>query len=430
VSAGGGESTQITEFDTERGDNSHRHPRLLPGGTHFLFMARTGRGSESGQPVVIGSLDDPDNHSVLMHSPTAVEYASGHLVFPRDRTLMARPFDPASLQFTGDAFPVAEDVTLLAPGTVVGVFSVSQEGTLAYQKGGGAGLARLVWRGRQGEELGVLGEPDLYDEVELSPDGNTALVTVMDPLRGTEDIWKFDIDRNLRTKFTFDPGFEMSISPTPDGDSLVFTRGTAGRYAICQKEIGGAGEANVLLDLEIDMYPSSVSPDGERVVIYRGGETSNWDIWILPLTGSMEPFPQTDFAEREGSFSPDGRWLAYQSDESGRAEIYAVPFPGMERKWQISVGGGSWARWGPDGREIIYLAPDGTLTGVELEVREGGLVPGEVHPLFNIARSDEGNYIWAQSPDGSRFLVLDPISGGDSPAINLVVNWLDEERRP
>jgi Tol biopolymer transport system component len=287
-----------------------------------------------------------------------------------------------------------------------------------------------VWRDRDGLETGVLGEPDLYNEVRLSPDGKRALVTVTDPVRGTDDIWIFDIARNLRTKFTFDPGFEMSIAPTPDGKALMFTRGTQSSYAIHRKAIGGAGEGEVLLETEIDAYPSSVSPDGQHLVFFRGGEQSNWDLWILPLSGATEPFAliETDFAEREGTFSPDGRWLAYQSDESGRAEIYVVPFPGMERKWQISTHGGSWAGWSPDGREIIYLAPDGTLTAVEVEVQDGGLVPGAAQALFSAGRPSEGNAIWAQSPDGDRFLVLEPASGGEIPAITVAVNALSGSR--
>jgi len=258
VAEAGGKSTPVTEFDADRKDNSHRHPRFLPDGQHFLYVARSASGSSEGHAVMIGSLDGSEDR-VLFRAPTGVEYASEHILFVRDRTLMAQPFDAGELEFSGDAFPIAEVVTLLAPGTVVGVFSASQNGVLAYQAGEGQeGSFRLVWRDREGNELGTVGEPGSYDEVHVIPGGELAAVSLEENSAGTGDIWVIDLRRNLFTRFTFDPGYESGLTPTPDGKALFYSAQKRGVYALMRKEIGGSGEGEILLESTTEMYPSVV----------------------------------------------------------------------------------------------------------------------------------------------------------------------------
>ncbi len=427
VAETGGESTPVTEFDADRKDNSHRHPRFLPDGQHFLYMARSASGSSEGHAVMIGSLDGSEDRA-LFRAPTAAEYASEHILFVRDRTLMAQPFDAGKLEFSGDAFPIAEVVTLLAPGTVVGVFSASQNGVLAYQAGEGQeGSFRLVWRDREGNELGTVGEPGSYDEVHVIPGGELAAVSLEENSAGTGDIWVIDLRRNLFTRFTFDPGYESGLTPTPDGKALFYSAQKRGVYALMRKEIGGSGEGEILLESTTEMYPSSVSPDGEHLAFHKGGDDSSWDIWILPLSGETEayPFIQTEFGEAFAMFSPDGRWLAYMSNESGRPEIYVMAFPESGRKWQISTSGGQAARWNESGSEILYHATDGTLTAVRVEPRDGGLLIGEATPLFNTRLQPSGSHFWALSPDGENVLVMETISDHDAPNLSVVVNWLE-----
>ncbi len=427
VSEAGGESTPITEFDADRKDNSHRHPRFLPNGRHFLYMARSASGSSEGHAVMIGSLDGSQDR-VLFRAPAAVEYASGHILFVRERTLMARPFDAGKLEFTGDAFPISEAVTLLAPGTVVGVFSASQNGVLAYQAGEGQdGSFRLVWRDREGKELGTIGEPGSYDEVHVIPGGELATVTLEENSAGTGDVWVIDLRRNLFTRFTFDPGYESGVTPSPDGETLFFTAERNGVYTLLKKEIGGSGEGEVILESTTEMYPSSVSPDGENLAFFKGGDDSSWDIWILPLSGETEasPFIETEFGEAFAMFSPDGRWLAYMSNESGSPEIYVTAFPKPGRKWQISTSGGQSPRWTENGSEIVYHASDGTLIAVRIEPRGGGLLIGEASPLFNTGLQPSGQPLWALSPDGERVLAMETVSDHDAPNLSVVVNWPD-----
>ena len=378
--------------------------------------------------VLVGSLDG--SSTVLpLRSPANVEYASGHLLFARDRTLMARPFDVSTLKFSGEAFPVAEDVTLLAPGTVAGVFSASQNGILAFQRGrGGGGGLRLMWRDREGRELQPVGEPGSIDELQLSPDGTRAMFGLTDAGSGTQDIWIFDLRREVASRFTFSPGFEGGLAPTPDGKMLYFTTETSGSFILQRKDIGGSGNGEVVLESASDVYPTSFSPDGASLALTWGGEGPGYDIWILPVSPGAEPYPliQTPFDEQAGMFSPDGRLLAYQSDESGRPRSILTVFPQLGGKWQISSGGGMWPRWRQDGREILYHAPDGTLMAVPVEAAGGGLVAGAATALFNTGLQPGGSYNWALAPDGERILVTEPVAGSDSARLSVVVNWLDQ----
>ena len=429
VPEAGGESTPVTEFDAERDDNSHRHPRFLSDGDHFLYMARSASGTTEGHAVMIGSLDGTEDR-LLFRAPTGVEHASGHILFIRDRTLMARPFDAGRLEFSGDAFPIVEAVTLLAPGTLIAVFSASQNGVLAYQVGSGQDdNYRLVWRDREGNELGKVGEPGSYDEVHILPGGELAAVSQEETGAGNGDIWIIDLRRELFTRFTFDPGYETGVTPFPDGQSVFYTSDNGGEYRLVKKEIGGSGEGEIIFESTDEMYPCSVSPDGDNLAFFRGGEATNYDIWILPLSGDAEPYPfiATEFIEVFPVISPDGRWLAYQSDESGAPEIYVTAFPEPGRKWQVSTDLGQAPRWSEDGSEILYHAPDGTITAVGIEPRAGGLLIEEAKPLYNTRLQPSGYYFWALSPDGERILAMETGTEHDAPNLSVVVNWLDEK---
>ena len=243
---------------------------------------------------------------------------------------------------------------------------------------------------------------------------------------GTSDIWVVDLRRNLFTRFTFEPGYELGLTPTPDGKAIFFSLQKNGVYALVKKEIGGSGDGEVVYESTTEMYPSSVSPDGTALALFKGGETSSFDIWVLPLDDEGEPTPfiATGFNDVNAMFSPDGRWLAYQSDESGRPEVYVTAYPDRGRKWQISTEGGQGPRWSHDGSQVLYQSSDGSLVSVLVEPRNGGLLIGEAETLFNTMIQPTGSYFWDMSADGETVLAMEAVSNREAPNLSVVVNWL------
>ena len=422
VSENGGESSPVTVVNAERKEDSHRHPRFLPDGRHFLYLARVGGGS-ADNAVVVGSVDGGEGR-LLLRSPAAAEYAAGHLLFLRERTLMARPFDAGRLEFEGEAVPIAEDVRLVAAGTALAVFSASANGVLAYEPGGAATTRRLVWRDRAGKELGGLGEPGDYFDVRLSPDGSLAFVTRGEQSGGNADVWIYEAARNLGTRLTFDPADEWGGAWAPDGRSVVFASNRDGNYDLYRATVGASAADEPLLVSDRLKYPGSFSPDGTLFAFTRDDPETSLDIWILPMDGKGEPYPflQGPYSQSVGRFSPDGRWLAYHSDESGRLEVYVAPFPGPGRKWQVSTRGGSWPEWRGDGAELFYQASDGTLTAVSVETRREALVIGAPQALFPFDLADT-NFKYTVTAGGQRFLVVEPVGPRHSQPLTVVVNW-------
>lgn len=340
---------------------------------------------------------------------------------------MAQPFDAPRLALTGDAFPIAEQIQIQPEDPPpLGVFSASGTGVLAYQTGSAAGDSRLLWFDRSGRQIGALGDRAGYDSVALSPDGTRAAVSLLDPSSGTYDVWLYDVARGVRTRFTFDPGNEMMPIWSPDGGRIVFNSTRKGRRDLYQKASSGAGPEEVLLEGGFDKYAYSWPPDG-RYLLYNSTvehPRTGVDIWVLPSFGDRKPFPflQTPFNEGLAQFSPDGPWIAYQSTESGRSEVYVAPFPGSGGKWQISPAGGSWARWRRDGREIFYLAPDNKLMAAAVNGRGAGFEVGAVQPLFE-TRPKIARLGYDVSADGQRFLVNTLVEEATSAPITVVVNW-------
>lgn len=340
---------------------------------------------------------------------------------------MARSFDADRLRFTGEPFPVADDVTLLAPGTVAGVYSASQSGVLAFQQGrGGGGTLRLVWKDRAGRELGTVGQAAGYDDIQLLPGGRQLAAGLTDSAGSARDLWIFDLERDVASRFTFSPGFETGMTPSADGATLYFSTETGGTFALHRKQIGGSEDAEVLLESSSDLFPSGASPDGRLLALTVTHSGSGYDIDLLPLAEPGEPYSliQTPFDEQGATFSPDGRWLAYQSNESGRQEVYVTPFPGLGRKWQISTAGGMLPRWRSDGRELMYQAPDGTVMAVAISVAGDDLAAAAPVALFNTGIQPSDFPTWAISPDGQQVLIIEPVVGSDTTRVTVVVNWL------
>ena len=422
VSESGGTPTPVTTFDPDLKEDSHRHPRFLPDGRHFLYLARVNGGSPDNG-IMVSSIDGgPSN--LLVRSPAAAEYASGHLLFMRDGTLMAQPFDPSRLELSGEASPLAEDLDLVAPGTALAVFSASVNGTLVYQTGGSTAARKLVWRDRDGRVTGSLGEEATYWDLSLSPNGDQAAVNVSGP-SGSADTWLYDISRGVGTRLTFDPHDEWGLAWSPDGRTLAFASDRQGHYDLYSIAVGGTEPEQVLYASETTKVPASISPDGQLLLFAEQNRDTGWDLWLLPLEGERTPRPfiNTRFDQPVAAFSPDGRWVAYGSNESGRMEVYVVPFPGPGRKWQISTQGGSWPQWRRDGREIFYRGPAGTIFATQVEARGDTLTVGMPKSLFVLQTPESSNQRYAPTADGEHFLSIEPIAAQARSPLTVVMNW-------
>ncbi len=423
VSEKGGEAVAITKLDVARGDDSHRHPRFLPDGKHFVFVARSQKAVHDGHPVLAASVDGGPE-KVLVNSPGTAVYASGHLLYLREATLMARPFDAARLTFTGDAVPVADRILMPAVGTAIGVFSASDNGVLVYQTARGELTSRLQWLTRDGKPDGTLGDPAAYRTVTLSPDGKQAVTVVRDLAVGTHDLWILDVARGVRSRFTFDPADDISPVWSSDGRAIVFSSNRKGHYDLYRKSLDGSSEEEPLLVSAADKYAATWPPGGASLLYFETAKDVGVDIRTLALDGSgkSEPWQRTRFNEIPDPISPDGRWLPFSSEESGRWEVYVTSFPRAGRKWQISTEGGAYAYWSADGQEIIYHDLGGMVRAVPVTVRGENLEVGLPVSLFRSSGPSPFGPEFSPTADHQRFLV---VGEGQKPnaLLDLVVNW-------
>ena len=422
VGAAGGAVSPVTKLDAVAGETSHRVPWFLPDGKHFLYVVwKIGTNQVT---IRIGSLDSPDVSLLLQDADSSAVYAEGHMLFLRGTTLMARPFDAGRLAFAGDAVPAAAPVqaSITAPGAKA--FSASSNGWLVYAGGAGAAESRLTWFSRSGMRQGVLGDPGNILSIHFSPDRKRAAVTISDG--GSNDIWIYDVQRGLSTRVTSDPALDDNEVWSPDGNSLFFRSNRKGVFGIYRKAADGSGTEQSIYEDSLNKFPASFSPDGKFLAYQTYGDpkTGN-DIWILgdPLgprgRSKAFPFAHSEFLEVDPQFSPDGKWIAYQSNESGRPEIYVAPFPGPGGKRQVSTAGGSRARWRPDGKELFYIGPNQRLMAAGIAAKGGSLEVGKIEALFG---GLTGSY--DVSTDGQRFLAVVPPEGKVQEPLTVVQNWM------
>src|SRR5215469_2088669 len=424
VSDSGGTPTPATALDAKRGETTHRFPCFLPDGRHFLFMSGTPFAPRENSPNAIyaGSLDSTETKRLVYTHASAI-YAAGHILFLRQNTLMAQPFDSKRLEFTGDAFPIADPV-LEDTGTMRDVISGSADGTVAYAEGSTGVARQLVWVDRNGKEVSKIEGQETYSDPAISPDGKKLAYTLES---SGFDIWSYDIGRRLKTRLTFgSASSQANLSQvwSPDGRWIAYTCVKAGKFSLCKKPSDGSGSEEVLLEGDEQLrYLDSWSPDG-KFLLYREPQQGVYSVWVLPLTGEGKPYPflQSQFPHNYPSFSPDGKWLAYCSRESGEYKVYVVPFPGPGGKWQVSPETGCTPHWRRDGRELFYLGFDNKLMAAEVKANGSSFEVGSIRALLDARTySNVGSY--DATADGQRFVVVQPT---DQPgaAIALVVNGL------
>ena len=435
VSSAGGSPAPATELDASKQEYSHRFPFFLPDGRHFLYLAQAMRaGQIGGEEVCIGSLESKERRSLFransnpVFAPAAPGAASGHILFSRERTLLAQPFDARRLRLSGEAFAVGEQVQYFA-NFGFGVFTASDNGILAYQASGAGSITQVVWLDRSGKQLDVLGPPADYLRPRLSRDGRRVAIDVGDPQTGRFDIWIYDLARRVSTRFTFEAD---SVFPIwwPDDSRIVFQSNRKGQSALYQKVSSGTGNEEFLVQEGGLKVPTDLSSDG-RFLAYHviDNKTKTWDLGLCSVAEKKTSvFLSTPAAEVNGRFSPDGRWIAYQSDESGTVEVYVQPFPGHGGKWQISKAGGTQPVWNRNGKEIFYVSADNKLMAVDVKA-DSGFEAGPPRALFEVHLKSVNGWKYDISPDGQRFLANVVIGEVRSNPITLVLNWAAETKK-
>jgi Tol biopolymer transport system component/predicted Ser/Thr protein kinase len=421
VSAEGGTPTVAVKADASRKETMVAWPEFLPDGRHFLYEAQGQK--QEDHMYRVGSLDSKETRA-LAPAQSLVTYAPpGHLLFVRESTLVAQPFDAKAMKTTGEPVPLAEHVGTIATG--LARFSASRNGVLAYRTGESG--SRFLWFDRDGKELSAVGDPGEYGDMMLSPAGDRLAYVLNDARAGRADIWIRDLARGASSRFTFDPATDILPIWSPDGKTIVFSsdRG-GGQFDLYTKAAGGGGQEQPLFQSDELKLASDWSRDGRYIAFQSRGKKTNFDIWILPTFGDRKPilFLQTPFNETRAAFSPDVRWLAYQSNESGRPEVYVQNFPGPGGKWQVSTAGGVEPAWRADGKELFYAALDSKLMAVDIprgETFQAGVPRALFQASVSPTRNVRSHYL--PSADGQRFLLFAPLGRESMVPTTVVVNW-------
>ena len=439
VSSSGGDPVPATVLDPLRQELSHRHPAFLPDGRHFFYVAISTQAQKNG--ILIGDVQakpDRRNFLRLMHGDARVSYAPpGYLLFLRNNDLVAQAFDTRRFELQHEPFVLTDHV---AQGRVrhTSDFSVSSNGVLAWRTQSG-GSRQLAWFDRSGKQLDGLDARDYDFNPSLSPDGGRIAVSRLDESigpqfagrqTGVENIWFLNSAHGGATRFTFGAGTQWSPIWSPDARRVVFGLDRAPEYGLYLKQASGAGSDELLLKTSELSVPTDWSRDGRFIIFSQLASNGKWDIEVLPLVGNRKPIPlvQTDFDERYGQFSPDSRWVAYSSDESGRFEVYVRAFTEgghvSAGKWQVSSNGGYSPRWRADGKELYFNALDGKLMAAAVKSRET-FDAGTPEVLFDTGHPSDLSYrdfYYDVRPDGQAFLISRLLRS--APSINICLNCL------
>ncbi|MGI8783069.1 MAG: protein kinase domain-containing protein [Acidobacteriota bacterium] len=415
VSASGGEAVSVTKLDASREETGHWRPHFLPDGQHFLYLVRSSKPENNG--IYFGSLSGDKASRLVVREDSAPVYApQGYLLFIREKSLMAQPFDLKRLQVHGEAAVIARDVQYV-PTYACAAFSASETGMLLYGAGSEAVHDQLFLCDRTGKRLKSIGEVGEYDSLRISPDSSRIALERIDPKSRSGDIWVADLNRGVATRLTLDPMWEYQPVWSPDSAAIIYQSNREGPGDLYKKDLTGAGKEELILKSPSHKTPCDWSRD--YLLYAEVGQNTKWDLWVLPLAAERKPvvYWQTDFDEMNARFSPDGKWVAFQSDESGKNEVYAAPFPGPGGKTQISVSGGSKPKWGSGGKEIVYLAPDNQLVSVGVSGQGAALKVGSPLPLFETRGAFE------VLPSGQQ-IIVNTLPGGNAPTpLTLVLNW-------
>jgi serine/threonine protein kinase/Tol biopolymer transport system component len=421
VSALGGVPVTVSGLDPPR-QSQHLFPQFLPDGRHFLYYAL---GSPEAAGIYLGSLDGGEPKRLTAADSSGAYLAPDMIVFRRLTTLLAQRLDLKRGELIGEPQRLADP--LGSNGVIgFGAFSTTSDGRVAYRSGEGA-LRQLKWYDRSGKVVGLVGEPDtstlLYPE--LSPDGTAVAVTRT--IQSNSDVWLIDLLRGGMTRFTTDPSVDVAAVWSPNR-KLAFSSSRKGPFNLYSKSANGAGAEDVMLETTNSKFTLDWSSDGQFLLYNEVDVKTGRDLWALPVAGNdRKPIEvtKTQFEEQGGQFSPDGRWVAYETNESGRFEIVVQPFPVATGKWHVSTAGGIQPRWRRDGKELYFVSPDGKLMAASVTTSGATFTAGTPVALFPVTLPPglgANRHQYAVSRDG-RFLINEPVDKSVTTPITLILNW-------
>ena len=423
VSAAGGEPVAVTKVDTSRREGAHVWPYFLPDGRHFLYLAGVGSGRRESRNIYLGSLDGSRSVRLLQSDSNAI-YVRDHLLFLRDGTLLAQPFDLRHFQLGGAPVPLARDIGYFEPHGQ-GSFSASETGVLVYGTESVA-PSRLTWFDRAGKEIRAVGNPADYSALELSPDEKHVALELVDPQTKVGSVWVADLERGTTSRITFNPSWEYRPIWSPDSRNVLFSSnreqsGGASPGNLYLTAANGGASEELFLRSDLWKWPNDWSKDGKFILFE--GEDSQGKLWVVSPSGNRKPHPALlgDSHGGMGQFSPDGKWISYSSDESGRYEVYVQRFPATGEKWQISSTGAGSSRWRGDGKELFFLSHQGELMAVDVSLAPT-FKASAPHALFKPKFSfGDNRYRYAVSRDGKRFVAI--VSEPNTTPLTVLTNW-------
>jgi serine/threonine protein kinase/Tol biopolymer transport system component len=426
VSSWGGSPVEMTQPDTSHFESSHRWPVFLPDGKHFLYLAANFAGRLENNAIFLGSLDSKERRSLMSTSANAAYAEPGYLLYLRDKTLVAQPFDRRRYVLSGEPHTLSDEV-LYFPSVDRAVFSVSSGEILVTQTGKGASISQLTWFDRSGKAVGTVGVPGSYDNVRLSPDGRRIAEDQTDPDGRNIDIWIHEPARGATTRLTFDPSLDQTPIWSPDGKQILFSSNRQLGFHLYLQNADGSGSEEEVADLgnvsQINTW--DWSRDGKYVLVRKANE-----LWYLSWPERVaKPLLQAKWTVRNAQFSPDGRWMAYASNETGSMEIYVSSFPSVNGKWQVSSAGGQEPRWRQDGKELFYLSAEGKMIAVPLTTG-ASFEAGSPVALFQTHRrqpvSSQDVFSYDVSGDGQRFLIATKVDEVNAAPLSILLNWASQ----
>lgn len=425
VSASGGTPQPLTVLDLQRQENSHRWPYFLPDGRHFLFTARSS--VRENTAIYVGSRDSRDVKRVLLAQSQAMYAPPGYLLFAREGTLMVQRFDQSKLELTDEPLAIVGGLEHVTPSASA-MFSVSADGSVLSWLEAINTKAEVGWFDRAGRKIAPILSGRDYLQPRLSPDGKLLAVVVPDPDSGNRDIWLKNLITGELTRFTSNPANDWHPVWSPDGAFLAFASDRTPHSSIYRKPVHGNDVESLVMSADENVFPDDYARDGSSLLYHQDNSAQRTiAIWLKPLTGSSTPreVARNSFDQRDGRLSPDGKSVAYVSNESGTAEVYVKPLDGAT-KVRVSMAGGSHPEWSHDGRELFYLNGASELMSAAVD-RAGGIEVANQHALFRTCYGAH-NLLGSESPydvsaDGQRFVFACRITGDKEPAITVQVGW-------